>query len=157
MIDATVAVAPPEAADIDELATVLFALDAGSDTTARTTSRIAREITRWALSRGWSPRPEARVDFPISSGSDPRLGYVDLVIRRRSPESDLAIEIDSTDKPWSLAKLRYLASTGMHAVWVRWGDEAWAGLYYDVDTIQLPTPRRSRARPRLADQLTFWL
>ena len=26
----------------------------------------------------------------------------------------------------------------MRAIWVRWGDEEWAGVYDDVDVIQLP-------------------
>jgi hypothetical protein len=140
----------------DDLARVLFALAPASHSTRAVTAQIAREITSWALSCGWSPRPEARVLFPRSVGTQPHVGYVDLVIRRRPPDADLAIEIDSADKPWSLAKLRYLASIGMHAMWVRWGDEAWAGVYYDVDVIQLPPMRRSATRPPGNHQLMFW-
>lgn len=69
---------------------------------------------------------------------------------------DLAIEIDSADKPWSVAKLRYAAAAGMIAIWVRWGDEDWAGVYDDIDVVQLRAMRRSAPRPLRNDQLTFW-
>ena len=52
---------------VDELATVLFALSPGSLTTAAVTARITNELTAWALSRGWLPRAEARVDIPNTS------------------------------------------------------------------------------------------
>jgi hypothetical protein len=84
------------------------------------------------------------------------VGYIDLVIRRARPDPDLAIEIDSADKQWSLTKLRYAASAGMHPIWVRWGDEEWAGYYDDVDVIQLPETRRGASRLVGTAQLTFW-
>ena len=146
---------PPSTA-ADQLATRLFALDEGSLTTREVTAQVAREITRWALARGWSVRAEARVRPPESSGHLERLGYIDLIIRRSPPDPDLAIEIDSTDKPWSLAKLRYVVAAGMDAIWVRWGDAAWAGVYDDIDVIQLPARRQTAPRPRAHDQLTLW-
>ena len=139
----------------DELATVLFGLATDSQTTEDFTTQITMEITRWALDHGWFPRAEARVRLPRSSGQHPRLGYVDLVINRGPVGPDLAIEIDSTDKPWSLAKLRYAAAAGMHAIWVRWGDQAWAGVYDEVDVIQLPALRQPASRRR-SSQMTLW-
>lgn len=140
---------------VDELATVLFALSPGSRTTGAVTAQITRELTTWALAHGWHPRAEAPVQVPHSSAQQPRLGYVDLVIRRGPGGPDLAIEIDSADKPWSLAKLRYAAAAGMIAIWVRWGDEVWAGAYDGIDVIQLQAMRRSALRHR-PTQLTFW-
>jgi hypothetical protein len=84
------------------------------------------------------------------------MGYVDVIVRRGGSEPDLAIEIDSADKPWSLTKLRHAAAAGMQAIWVRWGDEAWAGPQDGIDVIQLTVLRQSAARQRWSDQLTFW-
>src|SRR4051794_30313331 len=106
------------------------------------TARITRAVVEWALARGWAPRTEARVD----AGAAERLGFVDVIVRRGNGGSDLAIEIDSTDKPWSVEKLRHAVAAGMEAIWVRWGDDFWAGAYDDVDVIQLPTLRRSARR-----------
>ena len=84
------------------------------------------------------------------------MGYVDLMIRRGPSGPDLAIEIDSADKQWSVAKLRHAAAAGMIAIWVRWGDESWAGVYDDIDVIQLQVTRRSAPRSSVETQLTLW-
>jgi len=139
----------------DELATTLFALDTRALTTQAVTKSITAEIVRWALSCGWQVRTEARVELPLPADGRRRVGFVDVLIRRAPPEADVAIEIDSTDKPWSVAKLKHAAAAGMHAIWVRWGDEAWAGVYDEVDVIQLPQTRRSAHQPE-AGQLSLW-
>lgn len=142
---------------IDELATVLFGLEARAESTAAMTARITRTITQWAHGRGWTARTEARVGV-AEAGSEavgPRLGYVDVVVRRNGEGPDLAIEIDSADKPWSVEKLRHAAVAGMQPVWVRWGDETWAGGYRDVDVIQLPLLRRPSTGPG-GRQLALW-
>lgn len=142
---------------VDELASRLFALDVGRHDTASITALMKAEIGRWALARGWSVRTEARVD--VSTDTAPgslRLGFIDVVVVRAGHEPDLAIEIDSGDKPWSVAKLRHAVDAGMHGVWVRWGDTAWAGWHADIDVIQLFIPRRAAMR-RAADQLELGL
>jgi hypothetical protein len=141
----------------DLLATELFALDLERLTTAVVTATITRAIVRMARARGWQARTEARVEVPtsLSGRLAQQLGFVDVLVSRGRPFRDVAIEIDSTDKPWSVLKLQHVAAAGMHAIWVRWGDEAWAGVYDDIDVIQLPAVRRSRTRPSTA-QLTVW-
>jgi hypothetical protein len=138
---------------VDDLATALFALEVHKLTTKAVTRQITDAIVRWALTRGWMPRVEARVEAPtLLEGT--RLGYVDVVVHRPG-STDLAIEIDSGDKPWSVDKLRHAAAAGMHAIWIRWGDEQWAGVYEDVDVIQLwLTKRPLRRRP--TDQVQIW-
>ena len=143
----------------DDLASVLFTLEEGSLSTAAVTALITGEVARWALSRGWSVRSEARVRLPADSlprAVRERTGFIDLIVGRGGGQPDLAIEIDSTDKEWSLAKLRHAAEAGMQAIWIRWGDEAWAGMHEDVDVIQLPARRRSASRARRTSQLTIW-
>jgi hypothetical protein len=95
------------------------------------------------------------VTSETDSPNDARLGFVDVLIRRGLPRPDVAIEIDSTDKPWSVVKLQHAAAGGMHGIWVRWGDQAWAGVYDEIDVIQLPMLRRTGSRS-VQDQLRLW-
>jgi hypothetical protein len=141
---------------VDDLATVLFALEEDPLATRDMTAKITRQIVEWAVQCGWSVRTEARVRAISEARSDPALGYLDVVVRRRDGEPDLAIEIDSADKPWSVDKLRHAAAGGMQAIWVRWGDDAWAGIYDDIDVIQLPILRRPAFRATADDQLPLW-
>ena len=138
----------------DELAAVLFAVELGRRGTGAVTRELTRAIVRWAHSRGWSARTEAPVQPALAGPSG--FGYVDVLIRRGPALADVAVEIDSTDKPWSLAKLRHAALGGMHAIWIRWGDDKWAGAFDEVDVIQLPALRRTTPRAVQPGQLTFW-
>jgi hypothetical protein len=141
---------------VDDLATVLFELDDAPLATGQMTARITTAIVEWAVGRGWSVRTEARVRAMSGARLDPARGYMDVVVRRGGGDPDLAIEIDSADKPWSVDKLRHAAAGGMHAIWIRWGDDAWAGIYDDIDVIQLPILRRPQARHRPDAQLSLW-
>ena len=142
--------------DTDDLAGVLFGLEPGALTTAAVTARITRAIVEWAAARGWVTRSEARVGVPVLDGERAQLGFVDVIVKRGPDQRDLAIEIDSTDKPWSVAKLRHALAAGMHAIWIRWGDDAWAGAFDDLDVIQLPFKRRPRSRAMGSGQMSLW-
>ena len=141
----------------DDLAEVLFALDTGNLATAQVTGAITRRIARWAHERGWSVRTEGRVDIARQSvaDADEQLGFIDVLIRRGATLPDVAIEIDSTNKPWSVVKLQHAAASGMHGIWVRWGDDAWAGVYDKIDVIQLPMLRRTGSRTSHG-QMSIW-
>jgi len=141
---------------IDDLARHLFALEHGARRTGEVTAQLTGAIVAWALSRGWAARTEARVGVPEQATRDPRLGFVDVIVRIGGDQPDLAIEIDSADKPWSVTKLQYAAAGGMRAVWVRWGDNEWAGIYDDVDVIQLRALRRPAFRSSPTNQLELW-
>lgn len=142
--------------DTDDLAGVLFGLDTSTLTTGAVTARITRAILEWAAERGWAARGEARVGVAPQVGERAQLGFVDVIVRRSPAEPDLAIEIDSTDKQWSVTKLRHAAAAGMHAIWIRWGDDAWAGAYEDIDVIQLPVARRPASRATAERQMSLW-
>jgi hypothetical protein len=137
--------------DIDDLASTLFELEIEARTTGAVTRQLTRAIVDWALTRGWRPRVEARVEA-MAPSLTAKLGYIDVIVSRSSGEPDLAIEIDSGDKPWSVDKLRHAARAGMEAIWVRWGDEEWAGVYEDIDVIQRWLARRPLHR-RTSDPL----
>lgn len=140
---------------VDDLATMLFALE-GRLTTTRMTRKITNAIAQWALARGWFVRTEARVAVAGAEHEHlSQLGFVDVVIRRGESGPDIAIEIDSAHKPWSVDKLRHAAEAGMHSVWVRWGDEDWPGVHDDIDVIQLRLPRSAGHRPTVA-QISLW-
>ena len=116
------------------------------------TARITRAVMEWAAARGWAVRTEARVGV----GEETRLGFVDVIVKRGHHQADLAIEIDSTHKPWSVDKLRHAVAAGMEGVWIRWGDDEWAGAFDDVDVIQLPVTRRPASRRASEGQLSIW-
>jgi hypothetical protein len=139
----------------DALARLLFEIDTGRLSTAAVTAAITRTIVRWAREQGWFTHTEARVEVPARA-VEPQLGFVDVLVMRGAAHPDVAIEIDSTDKPWSVVKLQHAAAAGMHAIWVRWGDDAWAGVYDDVDVIQLRVGRHTRPANRSTDQPTIW-
>ena len=139
----------------DDLATALFAADLRGMSTSVVTARITREVVAWARARGWTTRTEARVNVPSARAAPCQPGFVDVVVRRADRLPDLAIEIDSADKPWSVVKLQHAAAAGMHAIWVRWGDEKCAGVYDEVDVIQLSLTRRPAHR-RKPGQLSIW-
>ena len=138
--------------DTDDLARTLFHLETSTLTTAAMTARITRATVEWAAAHGWATRKEARVGV----GEETRRGYVDVIVLRQPAAPDLAIEIDSTDKPWSVDKLRHAAAAGMHPIWIRWGDDEWAGAFHDIDVIQLPLMRRARSRAVAAAQVELW-
>jgi hypothetical protein len=146
----------PVTEDVDDLAGTLFGLDLEGLSTGATTAAITHAILRWALARGWPVRTEARVGPRLGSTTDPRRGYIDAIVRRGGGRPDLAIEIDSTDKHWSLVKLHHAAEAGMDALWIRWGDDDWAGAYDGVDVIQLPALRRQARRAREASVIRLW-
>ncbi|MEO8625966.1 MAG: hypothetical protein ABI452_04625 [Candidatus Limnocylindrales bacterium] len=139
-------------ADTDDLAGTLFRLDPTGLATRAVTARITDAVVEWAASRGWRTRREARVGV----GQATRLGFVDVIVLRQPALPDMAIEIDSTDKPWSVDKLRHAAAAGMHAIWIRWGDHEWAGVFDDLDVIQLPLTRRVAPRNLDIGQIRLW-
>ena len=96
------------------------------------------------------------MEASVGVGEETRLGYVDVIVLRQPAAPDLAIEIDSADKPWSVDKLRHAMAAGMDAIWVRWGDDGWAGAFEDVDVIQLPLQRRVRSRAAAQAQAELW-
>src|SRR4051812_39239443 len=93
----------------DRLAGLLFELDTGGQSTSRVTARITREIVRWATAEGWRVRTEARVEV-LAGPPAQQLGFVDVLVCRGAGLPDVAIEIDSADKPWSVVKLQHAAA-----------------------------------------------
>jgi hypothetical protein len=138
----------------DELADVVYRLDAIALPTAQKTRHITQEIARWAVERGWRVRREA--GMRLCTGGLERRGFYDLVIDAGGASAPIAVEIDTTDKAWSLEKLRHAAASGMCAIWIRWGDEGWAEVDDEVYVIQLPPSRRPQDVSRRTEQMPIW-
>lgn len=140
---------------IDELAALVFSLDTTRLSARAITTRVTSAIASWAVAKGWSPRTEARVEMRAVDGSLQDYGYIDLIVHRGFGETDIAVEIDQTDKPWSVAKLQYAMALGMEAVWIRWSGSDWT----DVDgvhVIHLPEVEKKTAPRSAPAQLSLW-
>lgn len=140
---------------IDELAALVFSLDTSRLSARAITARVTSAIAAWAVGRGWTARTEARVELRAVDGSLRDYGFIDLLVHREPGVPGLAIEIDQTDKPWSVAKLRYVMALGMEAVWIRWSGPDWT----DVDgvhVIHLPEVEKKPAPRRTPAQLSLW-
>ncbi len=85
------------------------------------TGLLTDAVLAWAQANGWSARKEVRikVDGHVSPRGKSRSGGL-IDIWCQSLSADLAIEIDRSNKSWSLAKLVQAQQNGAHAVWVRW-------------------------------------
>jgi hypothetical protein len=81
------------------------------------TNLITSSIESFAQGRGWSCEREAFLG--LSRKTSGLKGLVDIVIK--SPEGiGYAIEIDSSNKKWSLEKLLHAHSIGYVPIWIRW-------------------------------------
>ncbi|MEV0292576.1 hypothetical protein [Nocardia sp. NPDC050710] len=91
----------------------------------RTKAEVTQELTalvlRWSETHpGWQALTESPSVATTEIRSGIRHGRLDVAIDRlASPK--LVIEIDSSNKQWSLEKLVAEAMTGAHAIWLRWG------------------------------------
>jgi hypothetical protein len=140
---------------IDELAGVVFSLETARLSARGITARVTSAVASWALTKGWSARTEARIEIRAPDGRLRDHGYIDLIVYRGPDAPDLAIEIDQTDKPWSVAKLQYAMALGMEAIWIRWSGAEWTEVE-GVHVIHLPEVEKTAARRRVPAQLSFW-
>ena len=140
---------------IDELAALVFSVDTARLSARAITARVTSAIASWAVAKGWSARTEARVELRAVDGRLQDYGFIDLIVHRGSGEPDLAIEIDQTDKPWSVAKLQYAMALGMEAIWIRWSGSDWTDVQ-GVHVIHLPEVEKKPTPRRAPAQLSFW-
>ena len=140
---------------IDELAALVFSLDTRHLSARAITARVTSAIASWAVTKGWSPRGEARVELRTPDGTLRDYGFIDLIVHRGLGEADLAVEIDQTDKPWSVAKLQYAMALGMEAVWIRWSGADWTDVE-GVHVIHLPEVKKEPTPRRAPAQLSLW-
>lgn len=140
---------------VDELARIAFSVDTSGMSAKAITALLTREIVTWALSKGWSVKTEARVEPSRVPRRRTEYGYIDVVVRPGEGLPDLAIEIDQTDKPWSIAKLQYAMALGMEAVWIRWSGADWIDVE-GIHVIHLPETDRRLLQRTAPAQLRLW-
>jgi len=73
--------------------------------------------------------------------TDGRKGLVDIIIKS-SDGRRYAIEIDSSNKKWSLEKLLYAHRTGYMPIWVRWCNEININIPAVINLIDLTNKQR---------------
>ena len=83
----------------------------------RGTEFITSSIESFAHSQGWAC--EREVFLGLKRKTDGYKGLIDIIIKR--PEGmPYAIEIDSSNKKWSLEKLLHAYRKGYVPIWIRW-------------------------------------
>ena len=87
-------------------------LDSANSWVGRVAPVVARSLESHRY-RNWTACDREAPTSTVSA-----CGRIDIWCR--SLRADLAIEIDQTNKSWSLAKLVQAQQNGAHAVWVRW-------------------------------------
>lgn len=85
--------------------------------TAHRTRLITQTVCDWLRAQGASSQREAVVPISENGAGHSRIDIVALC----QPMHDIAIEIDSTHKAWSIEKLRYAQQFGAAAIWIRHG------------------------------------
>jgi Sigma-70, region 4 len=123
-------------------------LDRVNNSRART-KVLTRAVVMWAERKGWIPASEVHLDYLSGRPEYPgRRGVVDLYIARPDRVRDLVVEIDSSNKRWSLAKLKCCAENGVEAIWIRWSGlrPSVAKAAYGVEIIFLGDSLTKRAK-----------
>lgn len=110
------------------------------------TKELNNFLCRWALMHKLNYAREVCLGAARRTRKSgfPYRGYVDFLV-----DGWLAIEIDSANKRWSLAKLEQASQRGFIAVWIRWKAPQKVKVPATVRLILLPT-RTGRGRQAAA-------
>jgi hypothetical protein len=109
------------------------------------TTFLSRFIREWSREHGLRCEGEVDIEVDLDGWLNPRKGRLDFVI-----DDYIAIEIDTSNKQWSLKKLEYSLDLGYFPVWIRWS--YWGELFNmppGIHLIVLPE-LKDRARRDLA-------
>lgn len=90
------------------------------------TSLISDRVVEWAQVRGFRTRREV-LAVPTKRRMYGRNGYLDVTCIHNSGQR-IAVEIDFSNKVWSIEKLAAEADRGRLAIWVKWGTPTWLSL-----------------------------
>ncbi|MBF6215779.1 hypothetical protein IU487_32800 [Nocardia puris] len=84
------------------------------------TALITEQTVRWAHANGWTVDLEREALIARRTGRRMYHGHLDVFCWRDDHLPCIAIEIDRSNKRWSVEKLLAEADTGNIALWVRW-------------------------------------
>jgi hypothetical protein len=124
----------------------LLTLDLSGLSSQQVTIDISAEVNRvlFGLAMGKVVRelsPGVKLQPP--SAAAPRNGFVDFAIVRGA-EVVLVVEIDRSDKRFSLTKLEYFLNRGSQAIWIRWGRATQLDVPVGIELIEIPVKKRTR-------------
>ncbi len=109
--------------------------------TARISTEVARVLAESGLGKVYRELSTGdRLQPPTSSA--PRRGYVDFAVIRADVVV-LVIEIDRSDKRFSLTKLEHFRERGAAVIWVRWGKPTRLQVPDGVELVEIPVPSKS--------------
>jgi len=115
-----------------------------------TTSLIAEQAMAWARWHGFVVRTEVEA---IASRLRPRDHRISpLAIAGEHPAGrQIAIEIDSINRVWSIEKLATEADAGKFALWIKWGGPVTLSLIPEkIGVVELPV-----IATKLAGRITY--
>mgnify|MGYP000847671557 CR=1 FL=1 len=118
----------------------LLTLDLSGLSSRQVTAEITADVHRVLLGLGMG-----KVVRELSTGgklqppsaAPPRNGYVDVAVVH-GDEVVLVVEIDRSDKRFSLTKLEYFFSNGSQAIWIRWGRATRIDIPIGIELIEIP-------------------
>jgi tetratricopeptide (TPR) repeat protein len=136
----------------DGLRESLLALDldglSSGQITVDITSEVGRVLVRSGSGKVFRELSTGRKVQPPSAAA-PRMGYVDFAIVRGG-EVAVVVEIDRSDKRFSLTKLEYFRDRGAQAIWIRWGRPTQLTVPDGIELIEIPIAKGAKARRPLA-------
>ena len=77
---------------------------------------LTARVIEFSQTYGFSYQTE--VSFGLTRPTSDRRGYLDFVLEKDNER--FAIEVDSSNKRWSLQKLLHAHSLGYGPIWIRW-------------------------------------
>ena len=107
------------------------------------TKALTRAVRQWARSGGHRVEQEVRIEVPgyvSKAGNKRSTGYLDFVITcggEHEPRKRIALEIDRSNKRFSVAKLVAALDEGFESVWIKWGTPVRVDVPSQVHLVQL--------------------
>jgi hypothetical protein len=120
------------------------------------TEFLTDHVAAWGRSNGFDIQTEVEAVATKRKSYGRHIGLLDVLCTHRSGQQ-IAVEIDNTNKVWSIEKLAAEADSGKLALWVKWGAPASLSLIPEkIGVIELSVDWINRAGhvmySRMADQ-----
>jgi hypothetical protein len=87
------------------------------------TELLTDHVAAWGRSHGFDIQTEVEGVATKRKSYGRHIGLLDVLCTHRSGQQ-IAVEIDNTNKVWSIEKLAAEADSGKLAIWVKWGAPA---------------------------------
>lgn len=134
----------------DALQAALLSLDLNGLSSRQVTTALTAEVDRVLGDTGLGSVVRefptyGRVQPP--SGATPRVGHLDFAIVE-AERVVLAVEIDRSDKKFSLTKLCHFQDRGAACIWIRWGTDPKVRVPDGVELIYVPLGREASGPKR---------